>query len=81
MPSLQIRNVPPELYEALSLRARRENRSLAQQAVAELRKLPELEAREQRMYALQRIRRSLEAGEINQPSRPPEELLRLDRER
>ena len=36
MPSLQIRDVPEELYEALSLRARAEHRSLAQQAIVEL---------------------------------------------
>ncbi len=33
MPSLQIRKLPDEIYEALSLRARRERRSLAQQAI------------------------------------------------
>ena len=38
MSSLQIRELPAELYEALALRARLEQRSLAQQAVTELRK-------------------------------------------
>jgi hypothetical protein len=46
--TLQIRNLPDHLYEALALRAEREGRSLAQQAVHELGKLPEVEARARR---------------------------------
>lgn len=37
MPALQIRDLPPDLYEALSTKAREEGRSLAQQAIVELR--------------------------------------------
>lgn len=81
MPSLQIRNIPPELYEALTLRAKRENRSLAQQALAELERLPELEARDLRRRVLQRIRHELEAKEPRRPSVPPELLIREDRDR
>lgn len=43
MPSLQIRNLPGDVYEALRLRAAREHRSLAQQAIVELRKVSEVE--------------------------------------
>lgn len=81
MPSLQIRDVPPEIYEALAVRARQEHRSLAQQALAELRKLREIEAREQRMRTLERVRRDLETGQGRRPSTPPEILIRQDRDR
>ena len=43
MPSLQIRDLPEDVYRALAERAEREGRSLAQQALHELRKMPELE--------------------------------------
>jgi hypothetical protein len=33
MPSLRIRDVPPDVYEALAARAKAENRSMAQQAI------------------------------------------------
>jgi DNA-binding transcriptional LysR family regulator len=36
MPSLQIRNVPDDVYQALAFRAERAQRSLAQQALVEL---------------------------------------------
>ena len=42
MPSLQIRDLPDDVYQALALRAEREHRSLAQQAIVELRRIPEL---------------------------------------
>ena len=45
MASLQIRNLPDDLYEALSARAKAEGRSKAQQAIAELRKSLGLEDR------------------------------------
>lgn len=54
MPSLQIRDMPEDVYEALAFRARLEHRSLAQQAVVELRRIPELLARERRMEVLDR---------------------------
>ena len=42
MPSLQIRDLPDDVYQSLAFRAEREHRSLAQQAVVELRRIPEL---------------------------------------
>jgi len=78
MPSLQIRELPEDVYEALAERARREGRSLAQQAVAELRGMVEL-------AAVDRRRRTLEA--LDQPAkeaRPalpdPVALVREDRD-
>jgi plasmid stability protein len=79
MPTLQIRELPSDVYEALAARARREGRSLAQQAIAELRRLPELEAREQRLAHLARLRGR--APVLQQPAVSPEVLIREDRDR
>ena len=81
MASLQIRDLPDDIYETLSHRASREGRSLAQQAIAELRKVPEQEARQRRLEALDRIRERLDPHEPRTLSRPPEGLIREDRER
>jgi plasmid stability protein len=80
MPSLQIRDLPDDLYQALAFRARQEHRSLAQQAVVELRRIPALTAGERRRAVIARIRASLQEPEA--PLEPsPEELVREDRER
>ena len=81
MSSLQIRDLPPDIYETLSHRAQREGRSLAQQAIVELRKVPELEARQRRMETIEKLRRRLEKGENNTAMTPPERLIREDRDR
>ena len=81
MPSLQIRDVPDDVYEALALRARCENRSLAQQTVAELRRMPELQAAEGRKKLLSEIRKRLTVGEGRPLSVLPEDVVREDRER
>jgi len=80
MPSLQIRDLPDDLYQSLSFRARQEHRSLAQQAVAELRRSPALTAAERRRAVIANIRETLGKPEV--PMTPsPEELVREDRER
>jgi len=80
MPSLQIRDLPDDIYQALAFRARQEHRSLAQQAVAELRRIPALTAGERRKAVIERIRTSLQRPEA--PLTPsPEDLVREDRER
>jgi antitoxin FitA len=80
MPSLQIRDLPDDLYQALAFRARQEHRSLAQQAVAELRRIPALTAGERRKAVVARIRATLQKPEIwLSPS--PEDLVREDRKR
>jgi plasmid stability protein len=81
MPSLQIRNMPPDVYEALAARAKDEHRSMAQQAVIELRRMPELAARERRKEVLARLRERRETEGTRQLSIPPEVLIREDRER
>ncbi len=77
MTSLQIRKLPQDVYGALSHRAAREGRSLAQQAIVELRKVSELDGRNRRLATIERLR---EQPRI-QLSRMPEELIREDRDR
>lgn len=81
MPSLQIRNLPDDVYEALRLRADREHRSLAQQAVVELRKMPEVGRRDRRRAVLEKARERLEEEGPRFLPVPPEDLVREDRDR
>ena len=80
MPSLQIRDLPDAIYRVLSLKARRERRSLARQAVIELERMSEVEARNHRLEALRDLReRILREGE-KAVSRSPAEIVREDRD-
>lgn len=81
MPSLQIRDLPEDVYEALAFRAEAEHRSLAQQAIIELRRIPELRAREQRLATLKELKKRIEAEPPVPLFRPAEDLVREDRER
>ena len=78
MPSLQIRELPEDVYEALAERARREGRSLAQQAVAELRRMAELAAADRRRQTLEALEQSVD--EARQPLPDPVALVREDRD-
>jgi plasmid stability protein len=79
MPSLQIRDMPDDVYRALQARAEREGRSLAQQALHELRKMPELEAAARRRAITERLR-----GRVTDPrlarAASPVTLIREDRD-
>ena len=80
MPSLQIRDLPDDVYEALAYRAQRAGRSLAQQALAALRQMTHLGRRDRRLATLERIAQEPRpAGAGDWPS--PEELIRRDRDR
>jgi hypothetical protein len=83
MPSLQIRELDPETYERLRAAARRERRSLAQQAAVTLRRAvadAPSSARERRVALLQRI--AEESTDLTASELPdPVVLLREDRER
>lgn len=81
MPSLQIRNLPDDVYRSLALRAERAHRSLAQQAIVDLRKLPEEVARQRRKQVLKEIRQSLGQQGRQPLSARPEDLIRGDRNR
>lgn len=79
MVSLQIRDLPDDVYHALLARARREGRSLAQQALYELRKLAEVEARDRRRLVLDRLRQRAEEGAAPTVE-DPVTLIREDRD-
>lgn len=78
MPSLQIRDMPEDLYEALAERARRERRSLAQQAVADLSRIDELQSQGRRLEAVARLR---EKQRGRRKLSDPVPLVRKDRRR
>jgi plasmid stability protein len=81
MASLQIRDLPDDVYEALAFRAETEHRSLAQQAIVELRRIPELTARERRLSLLKELKQRIETEPPCRLPQTPEELIREDRER
>ena len=81
MPSLQIRKLPDEIYEALSLRARRERRSLAQQAVEELARMPEVRAGERRRRLVRALQDRLGRYTGRRLTLDPAEAVREDRDR
>ena len=81
MASLQIRHLPDDVHEALSRRAAREGRSLAQQAVVELRKLRELERWDRRLEVLVWLRQALKDRGTRVLAPPLEALLCEDRGR
>jgi hypothetical protein len=78
MSSLQIRDMPEHVYEALAARAERHRRSLAQQAVSDLARIPEYEARERRLAIIGQLRG---AGGRPRRSLDPVRLIREDRDR
>ena len=78
MPSLQIRELPGDVYDALAERARREGRSLAQQAVTELRRMAELAAADRRRQVLEEL--DQQADEARQALPDPIKLVREDRD-
>ena len=81
MPSLQIRDLPDVIYRALSLKALRERRSLAQQAVIELERLAEVESKNRRLDALRDLRESIGSEGERKVSSVPADVVREDRDR
>jgi len=69
VPTLYIRNVPPEVYEALKTRARREGRSVNAEALKILEDVAEREG-QQRLGSLTDRLRAI-AREINYPADAP----------
>lgn len=79
MPSLQIRSLPEDVYQALAARAERAHRSLAQQALVELAG-DAAASTDRRRRILERIRLSLNSSP-GTLAVAPEQLIRDDRER
>jgi plasmid stability protein len=84
MPTLQIRDLPDDIYQRLSLRAQRAHRSLAQQALSDLLSAMGQGNATGRRALLTRIVADA-AHATNGPETPaltpPERLIREDRER
>lgn len=81
MPSLQIRELPEQLWRFLADRARRNRRSLAQQATIELERVAGTEMRTRRREAVARLRARLAADGPRCTSFDPVQALRSDRDR
>jgi plasmid stability protein len=81
MPALQIRDLPTDVYEALSTRAEQGGRSLTQQALHELRRLPEIEAMDRSRATLRRIMARMKEKGSRRLDPAPEDLIREDRDR
>ena len=81
MPSLQIRDLPEHLYEILAEKARRNRRSLAQQATIELEKMVEAETRSRRLDTVAELRKAILADGIRKTSLDPVKAIREDRDR
>jgi hypothetical protein len=79
MPSLQIRDMPEDIYDALAERAIRQRRSLAQQAVADLARIPELESRRTREAVIEQLRAA--APVLPKERLDPVAIIREDRSR
>lgn len=81
MPSLQIRKLPDDLYQTLTFRAEQAHRSLAQQALIELRIATEGTNTGLRQRILETISQNIADLGTRPPLAPPEKLIREDRER
>lgn len=81
MPSLQIRNLPDDLYQTLAFRAEQAHRSLAQQALIELRSATGNAIIRPRERILEAISQDIADLGTQIPPSPPEKLIREDRER
>lgn len=78
MPTLQIRELPDDVYEAVAAAARSEQRSLSQQAVVELRRALGMVNDDRRLAVLRCLRES--GRRLPAASVSPEDLLREDRD-
>jgi len=79
MPNLQIRDLPQELYDALKLDARLEQRSLTQQAIVALREARQSRRRDRREQVVSALRESGRRFEFGDDA--PEALVADDRRR
>lgn len=81
MPSLQIRNLPDDLYQTLAFRAEQAHRSLAQRALIGLRKATGGVNAGERGRILATISQDTAGLGTRTPHALPETLLREDRDR
>ncbi len=78
MPTLQIRDLPDDLYQRVAAAARAQHRSLAQQAIVELRRALDADQPDRRSAVLARLRSS--ERRLPDAARSPEGWIREDRD-
>jgi plasmid stability protein len=78
MPSLHVRNVPDDVYEALRARAEREGRSISQEAIAILRR--SLLSRRDPEDLLQDLRELRAQIQLPPDAPKPEDIIREARD-
>lgn len=79
MSSLQIRDLPEDLYQSIKRAAEREHRSLSQQALMELRRAyDQPDRRAQRQALVERLRTT--PSPLQSGAALPEDLIREDRD-
>ena len=81
MPSLQVRELPADVYETLAYRAERNGRSLAQQAIVELRRAQEVDRSDRRREILEQVQARIERDGEHDVDPAPENIIREDRQR
>lgn len=81
MPTLQIRNLPDDLYHLLTLRAEQAHRSLAQQTIVELRRALSASGDDRRRQVLNRLAQEETDRPLRALEPAPEVWVREDRER
>jgi len=81
MATLQIRDCPDPLHQLLQLRAKRNHRSLSQQALIDLQEICGGDSRERRREALRDLQVMAKQKPVQRFDPSPEELIRLDRDR
>ena len=78
MPTLQIRDLPEDVYQSVMATARAEQRSLSQQAVVELRRALGVDAPDRRAAIVQQLRAS--GRRLPTSATSPEALQREERD-
>jgi antitoxin FitA len=78
VPTLHVRNVPPEVYEALRARAAREGRSMNAEVISILRR--SLASRRDPEDVIADLRRFRERVQLPPEAPLPEDLIREDRD-
>lgn len=83
MPSIQVREVPDVIYKKLAEGAKRDGRSIAQQALVLIAKMLEVDPQPKvrRQALLERLRREPVIGQGSAAFSAPSELIRQDRDR
>lgn len=81
MPSLQIRNMKQEMYDAIVALAKEENRSIAQQSVVLLRSALNIDTKKMQLMDALETFKSIQIKEPRHRFPSSEELIREDRDR